>query len=449
MKFLEDARKLIGIDSTPGHGNLAAAEFCARICEDAGLSVEMQKENWDGLDQCNLIARPPGKAPSREFLLQTHLDTVEAGHFSHWNKTQSNPFNASIYENEIYGLGTADAKLDFLCKIAAISQVMEKKPSWKLPPVLVGTYGAQSGMAGAIKLIRRKKIQAVQALVGEPTEMRLSNAGTGHAIVEIAVPFSEHERTYRRDHDLMESTTSQSRYFSGRAAHSADPTLGENAIMKMLEYLTQLPEGIVVMDLSGGINDNSVPASAFLEVDLVAGCKDPLLPKILKIYSSLQTLQTRLLEFQEVGMKPPHATMNIGRIRTNEAEVVLSGSCRLPPSVTDSVYQAWMSDLDSAVREGGATFRVKDYRRGFQTPENTKFVQQAQDVLNDMGLGSQLAKIALTSEANVFARLGVECLVWGPGQSVGNSHAPNERISIKDLELAVEFYRRVIERVCL
>ena len=108
-----------------------------------------------------------------------------------------------------------------------------------------------------------------------------------------------------------------------------------------------------------------------------------------------------------------------------------------------------MKKLSLAVQEVGATFRVKDYKRGFASDPGTHFVQGAQGILRDMGLNSTLQKLAITSEANVFSRLGVECLVWGPGQSVGNSHAPNESINIADLKVAADFYARLLERFCL
>lgn len=448
MSFLDNCRKLIGLESTASHGNLSVAEFAARLCTEAGLHVEMQKETVDGIEQCNVIARPHAARPESEFLLETHLDTVDAGHFSHWTKTQSNPFNASIYNDVIYGLGAADVKLDFLCKLEAAKAFVGVP--MKRPFVLVGTFGgAQPGMAGAIRLIRKKMVHATHALIGEPTGRRLVIAGTGLASVEISIPFSSDERNYRRDHDLMESTSTQSRIFSGKAAHSSNPGLGENAIMKMLEYLAQLPEGIAVMDLSGGINDNSVPADALLEVDFVAGFKDPIRPKISKIYSSLRRLEADLMEFREDGFHPPHPTMNIGRIRTNEAEVLLSGSCRLLPSVADEVYEGWMKKLGMAVQEVGATFRVKDYRRGFSSEPETPFVGAVQECLRDMGLDSRLHKEAVTCEANVFHRLGIECLVWGPGQGVGNSHAPNENVSMADLRAAIDFYSKVLERFCV
>lgn len=447
MSFLDDCRRLVGIDSTASHGNLAAAEYVASLCEQAGLHVELQRESLEGLEQSNVIARPQAQIPAREFMLQTHLDTVDTGHFSHWTKTQANPFNASIYDDLMYGLGTADTKLDFLCKLEAARTF--KGRQLQKPFVLVATFGAQSGMAGAIKLIRRKKISAHCALIGEPTQMRLVHAGMGIAVVEILIPFSEDERKYRRDHDLLESASTQSRMFSGRAAHSSDPSSGTNAILKMLEYLSQLPKGIAIMDLNGGINYNSVPANAVLEIDTVAGFHDPILPKITHVYQGLKSLESDLGSFREEGFQPPHATMNLGMIRTSESEVRIIGSCRLPPTVSDAVYEGWMKKLEATIQSVGATFRVRDYRRGFISSAESSFVKGVQATMAEMSMQTDLGKITMASEANVFHRLGIECLVWGPGLSVGNSHAPNENVKISDLRTATEFYKRLIERFCL
>lgn len=442
MGFTDDCRRLIGLESTPGHGNLAAAEFAGKLCEEAGLHVEYQRETVGGIEECNVIARPQADLPEKEILFLTHLDTIEPGHFGHWTKTQANPFNASIYNDVLYGLGAADTKLDFLCKIEAAKAFAGKK--MKTPFVLVGTFGAQSGMTGAIKLIRRKKLNAVSALVGEPTDMKLVVAGKGLAGIEITLPFSSEEKTYRQNHDLMESSSSQSKMFSGKSAAGH-----ENAITKMLAYLAQLPEGIALMDLNGGINGTALPLSAVLEIDMMAGFKDPILPKISKIFASLQQLEKELQGFRDEGFDPPYATVNLGMIRTSETEVRMAGCCRMPPSVTDAVYEEWMQKLERVLREVGATFRVTDYRKGFTSSANSEFVKTAQEILGKMGLSPEVHKITGATEASVLGRLGIECLVWGPGQSVGNAHAPNENIKLGDLKTATEFYKRSIERFCL
>ena len=131
------------------------AHYAAELCQKYGLHVEIQQETFNGLDQANVIARPMAQRPEAEFLMQTHLDTSDPGSYALWTKTGCNPFNASIYQDTLYGLGAANAKLDFLCKLKAIVGLGDQ--SWRLPFVLVGTFGEENGMAGAIKLIRKKK----------------------------------------------------------------------------------------------------------------------------------------------------------------------------------------------------------------------------------------------------------------------------------------------------
>lgn len=447
MSFVDKCRQLIALDSTPSRGNKEAAHYLGQLCEEAGFYVDYQRESLDGLEQTNLIARPTHEIPEQELLLQTHLDTVEPGHFSLWTRTQSNPFNASIYNDLMYGLGVAETKLDFLCKLEAARLFVGKK--LKRPFVLAATYGSQRGMAGAIKLVRKKKIRPKWALVGSATNLELITAAQGLAVIEVFVPFSDEEKDYRRRHDMQESSSSQSRMFSGKAGHSSKPEKGQNAIMKMLAYLEQLPAGIAVMDLDGGINYNSVPSSAVLEIDVMGGFRDPIVPKLSNIHAALLQVENLLEQFHDSRFDPPHPTMNLGTIRANEDGVTMTGSCRLPPTVTDQAYEQWMRVLQEACQRNSATFRVRDYRKGFEVDSQTELVRVASETLTQIGLKPAPTAFAGATEASVFSRWGVECVVWGPGQSVGNSHAPNESIKMHDLDLAIDFYRRFLEGFCL
>ena len=77
-------------------------------------------------------------------LLNTHLDTVSPGRPENWTETGGDPYSAMITENRIYGLGSADVKLDFLCKLHAVTRFRERK--LKQPVYLVGTCGEEVGM---------------------------------------------------------------------------------------------------------------------------------------------------------------------------------------------------------------------------------------------------------------------------------------------------------------
>ncbi len=447
MDFISACRKFISIDSSPSSGNWELVQYAAELCREAGLKVEIQHEYQNGILQSNIIARPTKEIPKDEFMLQGHLDTPESGDFSLWKKTDANPFNASIFQDAIYGLGTADVKLDFLCKLEAVRPIIGSQ--LKLPFVLVGTFGEEIGMQGAIKLIRKKKIAAKKALIGQPSGMRLISAGKGYGTIEIEIPFSAEEIEYRSLHDESESSSTQSKIFVGRAAHSSAPEMGENAISKMFEYFKKLPEDLMLMEMHGGINCNTVPANAVLEIDVVGGIRDAIGKKLNKVFKIIAQIEEEFKNFPDVNFDPAIPTLNIGMVRTLPDHIKLSGCFRIPPNITNENFENWMKMIQDTCVSIGGTFRITDYKQPFKNLGPSDFMALCQQQLEKLGLNSQPATQAITNEANVFSRFGIECVVTGPGQGVGNSHAPNEHVKISDLMTAIEFYRLVVEKICL
>lgn len=448
MDFIEACRQLIAIDSTPTHGNKDLARWVAAFCRQKNLFVEEQEEIVGDLGQINVIARPSEERPAAEFLLQTHLDTVDPGPFPLWTETGANPFDAHIIEGKIHGLGAADVKLDFLCKLEALASFSHKK-DWRLPPVLVGTFGEESGMQGALKLIRKNKISAKMALIGEPSNLQLINSAKGFASVEIRIPFSDEEIRYRQEHNLRESTSTQSKLFHGKAAHSSTPHLGESAIAKMMESLMMLPDSVNIMEIDGGNNFNTVPSNAFLEIDMVSINRNPISKKIGNIYRAIKILEIEFLDYKDNDFYPATPTLNIGLIRTNEDDIQISGTCRIPPIITNDIYEGWMDRLRQVCEENEANFRVIDYKKPFRTKPNSILVKGCLDELRAMGMSDQPISQSSTNEASIFSRIGIDCVCFGPGKREGNVHTPQEHVALADLEAATQFYKKVIERFCL
>ncbi len=448
MDFIEACRQFIALDSTPSHGNKEVARWAAAFCRKRGLHVEEQEEVVGDLEQINIIARPIAERPGAEFLLQTHLDTVDPGPYPLWTKTGANPFDAHIIDGSIYGLGTADVKLDFLCKLEALAQFNDQK-NWKLPPVLVGTFGEETGMQGALKLIRKNKVSAKMALIGEPSDLQLITAAKGFASVEIRIPFSEVEKSYREEHNLRESTSTQSKLFRGKAAHSSAPHLGESAVVKMLEHLMMLPDSVNIMEIDGGINSNTVPSNAFLEIDMNSAFGISIGNRLAAIYKTVKQLEVEFLSYKDNDFYPSTPTLNIGLIRTNEDDVQISGTCRMPPIITQEIYEGWMGRLRQVCEDNGAVFRVNDYKKPFRADDSSILVKGCLDELRAMGLSDKPITQASTNEASIFSRIGVECVCFGPGKRDGNMHTPYENVSVEDLKRSVEFYKRVIERFCI
>lgn len=447
MDFVEACRQFVAVDSSPGHGTREIAETAARFCREKGLEVELYEDFHKGVAEVNLVARLDKSRPPAELMLQTHLDTVDPGPFQMWAQNGHNPFDAHIIDGRLHGLGAADVKLDFLCKLEAISSFKGRK-EWTLPPVLVGTYGEELGMAGALRMIRKNLVSAKMALIGEPSDLRIIHAGKGFASVEIRLPFSDEEKRFRSGHDLGESTSTQSRLFHGKQGHSSSPESGESAIKKMLDYFLQLPTGVAVMEIDGGINHNSVPAHAFLEIE-AASIKEGIASKISNIYREVLALEADFKNHKDPDFTPESPTLNIGLIRTNEDHVFIGGCCRIPPIITHGVYEVWMKRLHDVCEKMGGQFQITDYKKPFRTPEQSILVKGCLNELRGMGLSDAPITQASTNEASLFSRVGVDCVSFGPGRREGNAHTPGENVSLDDLKKATDFYRRIIERFCL
>ncbi len=441
MDFLSAAKKLISIDSTPAQGTQEAVKFLKDLAVPMGLHVDIMEEVVNGISQANIFVRPNEK--KQTLLLQTHLDTVDPGSFALWTKTGFNPFQASIRGDKIYGLGSADVKLDFLCKLYAM-----KRMSWSersSTAVLLGTFGEEEQMRGAIRAVRERRIQPSLALIGEPTDLQVIYAGKGIARLEVIIPFAS------ENGDSWDETTAstQSKIFQGKAAHSSSPEMGENAIVKMLEYLDKLPESIQVIHVDGGVSFNTIPTQAALEFDLTTGRQQHLGTALRSLYKTIRGLGEEFKKYPDPAFEPPHATLNIGSVRTHQDHIQILGAVRWTSHVPERTYTEWMNSIATQCKELGAILRILDVKKPFSIDEKSPFSRQCLDTLRSLGVTAELKTQPVTNEANVLSRFGFESLVFGPGRRHNNSHTPEENVALQDLKVAEDFYFMMMEKICL
>ncbi len=449
MSFIEHCRKIISIDTGPTSSTVELVNYLALLAIDFGLHVEIMQEVQNGISQANIIIRvEPYQPGDRELLLQTHLDTADPDNFSLWKKNDFNPFEAIIEDGKIYGLGAADVKLDFLCKLNVLRELKNKKLG-SLKPVLIGTFGEETGMQGTLKLIRKNKINAQYVILGEPTDLKIVNAAKGFAVVEINIPISEEERKYKELRSQNESVSTVTKLFTGRSSHSSTPHLGDNAIQKMLDFLSKMPDNVVLVDADGGTRFNMVPSQAMIEFDFTSQVQQLTITKIKKIYEALQEVEAEMKLTTDAQFEPQHSTFSVGIIRTSEDYIKLGGSCRILPHVNQQQYEKWMDKIQKSCFEVGADFKVTDYKRPFRTDENSVLIKSAQSILNKLGVDSKCRTLASTNEASLFSRLGIDCLCIGAGAREGNVHTPEEHVKIEDLEKVTQFYKKLVERFCL
>jgi acetylornithine deacetylase/succinyl-diaminopimelate desuccinylase-like protein len=109
------AARFIATPSVSRDGNTRIARLAADLLREVGLEPRLDSVRDRGVMQHNLIADAGGGGDGG-LLLVTHLDTVPPGDPARWTATGGDPFRPVRDADRLYGLGAADAKVDFVCK---------------------------------------------------------------------------------------------------------------------------------------------------------------------------------------------------------------------------------------------------------------------------------------------------------------------------------------------
>jgi acetylornithine deacetylase/succinyl-diaminopimelate desuccinylase-like protein len=221
------------------------ADFLSRELADLGFSARLDALN-------NVFAQKAFEHGKGVFLINTHFDTVPPS--SKWTR---NPLKASLEGEQLYGLGTSDAKGG----IAGVLYALSKLDSCRFEKleVLFSNYEDNSTKLdgetwlGTPYFLEHNHLQSSNGINVEGTvedERFMISLGCGGRVG-------------------FEVTT------IGKQAHSSDPRLGRNAIydmVKVIETLRRLPPARMTLDdweaytelnvskIDGGIAMNIIPA---------------------------------------------------------------------------------------------------------------------------------------------------------------------------------------------
>ncbi|MGE4232187.1 MAG: M20 family metallopeptidase [Bacteriovoracia bacterium] len=488
LQFLEEAEKLIRINSVSQNGNEEIAFYLQQIMKTMGFKTSLQEvsHSLEGVSkrQFNLIGILGDPLVDRKtrkgLLLNTHLDTVSGGMPFHWTETGNNPFNPTIKDGKIFGLGSADVKLDFLCKLKACEKYKERR--LKMPIYLVGTAAEEIGMLGAKFLIKSGVLNPRYAIVGEPSELKVIHAHKAYLVYSIGICFNQIEK------DAKGYNTRIQLRCAGKSAHGSYPNLGDNAIERLFATLKKIKEAnfqFRISQLGGGDLVNKVPDQAMVEFfvgsssfeDFKRFARDSLMEQNVLIEyggigesgirflpenllealeqtrGALQQLKTELFTKTDETFNPSESTMNLGRIEQTRDGVFFHLDFRLLPHVSLDAFEQRLKDLvgETNQRFSNLIFKVQKKRMNpsLDLKDTNELVRTAKEVQEAVGISAGLDKKATSTEAAQYFQAGYDAIVFGPGKSHGNSHSPNEHNIIEHLDKAVHFYDRMIERFCL
>lgn len=373
LQTLADLVRINSINSAyeGGPGEKDVAAYVRAFFEKRGIEV-WEQEVFPGRN--NVIARVPGRDPSRRLVYEAHMDTVSIKGMT------IDPFDPVVRDGKLYGRGSVDDKAGLAAMMHAVADI---HASGETPPCelwLAAVVDEEYSFRGVVKLC--EDLQAAAAVVAEPTEFKCVIASKGVLRWRI--------RT------------------RGKAAHSAKPHLGVNAITAMAPVVLALnedhqrlqsaphpllgPATCNVGVIKGGVQVNFVPDEAVIEID------------------------RRLLPGEEVETVLAHYQALLNGLMIEHPGLV--AEMETPPMLQD-----WP----------------------FQTGAATPLVNLSRDILRGMGRDDTPCGVPFGSDASKFARLGIPTLLFGPG-SIDQAHAAVEYVECADVEKALAFYAEVGRR---
>ncbi len=447
--------RLIAIPSVTNEGTRQIAEFCANeILAPRGIEGRIIPSSKEGRAQVNLVAFVAGaNREATPLVLNTHLDTVPPGEPALWTECGGRPFEASIHGDRIYGLGAADTKLDFVAKATALAQCgVPGRDVW-----LVGTFGEEHGLVGAKELAASGMLpRGAIAMVGEPSHLQVITAHKGLMAYELAIEFIPTR--------IAEETEVRKTFHVGKAAHSSTPALGENAITKAITTISSKPN-LQVVSIDGGDAVNKVPAHCEVVVAAesaamlgalhgeVIGRATHIIPAdaISVVLQFIQALNhfAQYAGPAEPDYAAPTLTSNLGMINTRDNRIVIQFELRPPPSLALEVIRDGVDAIVHHLTDGTENLKVRLIEKranpGFRSSSGSEAVELGMMALARANLPLENGVKAGCTEAGVYAAIGLQPVVFGPGPSTGVIHAPNEYNLLSEVEAAVRFYRALLE----
>lgn len=368
----ETLAKLAALPTISAAPNEELIRYAAQRIIQAGGRIHTMAGALPG--KFNLLASF-GPVTGAGLVLSGHSDVVPvAGQDWH-----SDPFTLTEREERLYARGASDMK-GFL---AAMLTAAERADAGRLtrPLHLAFSYDEEIGCIGVRDLLARLQAEGFTSqgcVIGEPTEMRVITGHKGKVAGCICC--------------------------RGRAAHSANPSLGCNAIA-----------------LAGGM----LTEMATLQEELVRARRDDAYPF-------------------------PHTSLQPGRIAGGVALNIVPDACDIEFEIRylageDTAallarLRAAGERLAASSNGGAVEVRVTNEYPGVETPLDAPITQQAMAAAG----AAETGKIGFGTEAGLFAEaLGMQTVICGPG-SIDRAHKADEYITRDELDACDGFLDRLI-----
>lgn len=270
MNTLETISKLVEIKSYSVEENSAIINFLISKFEPYSkqiLKIKNPNSNIYNL----LIGINTTVSNTNAIILSGHIDTVVAD-----KNYSTNPYNATIDGDKLFGLGVIDMK----CFFATIIDNLESLSKSDIPIIVAITGDEESEMIGVkqlVSVLKSRKVSPIISIIGEPTSSKICTTSNGCYEYQIEI--------------------------TGKSGHSSKPQGGINSsyiMAKLISTIEELNLKYPSTTLNCGIATagqkvNIIPGYAKINFDIRSKYKENVECVLLEIKNAISNLEKMYL----------------------------------------------------------------------------------------------------------------------------------------------------------
>ncbi|MGN6372711.1 MAG: M20/M25/M40 family metallo-hydrolase [Solirubrobacteraceae bacterium] len=419
-------QRLIRFDTVNPPGNeRPAIEHLRDILAGAGFECELLAAEPH---RPNLVARLRGERQGPTLCYLGHVDTVLANP-SEWSH---DPFSGDLADGFVWGRGALDMKSQVAAEVAAAASLAAS--GWRPAQgdlLVAAVVDEETGGGLGAQWITREHPEKVRCDM-------LVNEGGGPSFQ------IDGKRFYGvccAEKGVFRFTVNT----SGVAGHASMPKMGENALLKMAPVLERLatrqpslaPTAEPLALLSGIGEDMDDPAGALTRL----AQREPRLLALLEPMFGVTFTPTKISASEKINVIPSAAELRV--------------DCRVPPGLGEAEVRQGIEEVLGGVE--GLRIEFTEQIVGNRSPLQSPLREAIDEWVgqNDPGASTVPTILPGFTDSAHFRAAFPECVAYGffPHRHQGLLetqpliHAADERIDVRDMELAVDCYRHLALRI--
>jgi acetylornithine deacetylase/succinyl-diaminopimelate desuccinylase-like protein len=430
-------QKLIRFDTVNPPGNeRAAQEYLSAYLTGAGFECELLGAEPE---RPNLVARlraADGAEDGPTLCYLSHVDTVLAN-AAEWSAHE--PWSGDLAEGFVWGRGALDMKSQTAAEIAAAAGLA--RSGWRPARgelLIVAVVDEETGGELGAQWICREHPEKVRCDL-------LVNEGGG-AVFEYGGPAA------RRYYGVCCAEKGVFRFTvttEGIAGHASMPKIGENALLKMAPVLERLaarqPEYELTAEprafLKALGEDPNDPGGAVAKL----GAADERLVTMFEPMLGVTFTPTRIKASEKINVIPSSAELKV--------------DCRVPPGLGEEEVLRGIAEVLGPAHPGAFRIDFTERIEGNRSPVSSSLMETIGAWVKEHDEGADVVPVILPgfTDSRHFREAFPDCVAYGffpqKHQTLFEAapliHAADERIDIRDLAFATEFFgdlaRRVLE----